>query len=77
MGGGGAGEGTVERGAGTVTPEPSPGLCGGCVHVRTVRSGKGSTFYLCELSRVDPAFPRYPRIPVLRCRGYEPREGGE
>ena len=24
-------------------------------------------------SRTDPAFPRYPRLPVTRCRGYEPR----
>jgi hypothetical protein len=51
---------------------PSPGLCAGCVHVRVVRSGKGSTFYLCEMSKVDPAFPKYPRLPVLRCRGFTP-----
>lgn len=53
-------------------PEPSPGLCAGCVNVRVVRSGKGSTFFLCELSKTDPAFPKYPRLPVLRCRGYTP-----
>lgn len=52
-----------------------PGLCAGCANVRTVTSGKGSTFYLCELSKVDPAFPKYPRIPVLRCRGFAPRDG--
>lgn len=52
---------------------PDPGLCGSCVNVRVVRSGKGSTFYMCELSKTDPAFPKYPRIPVLRCRGYESR----
>ncbi|HEX2190944.1 MAG TPA: hypothetical protein VHG51_18695 [Longimicrobiaceae bacterium] len=57
-------------------PEPEPGLCAGCAHVRVVRSGKGSTFYLCEMSRVDPAFPRYPRLPVLRCRGFAPAEAG-
>lgn len=50
---------------------PSPGLCAGCAHVRVVQTGKGSTFYLCELSKTDPAFPKYPRLPVLRCRGYE------
>lgn len=52
-------------------PSPAPGLCGSCAHVRVVRTGKGSTFYLCERSKTDPAFPKYPRIPVLRCRGHE------
>ncbi len=50
----------------------SPGLCADCVHVRVVRSGKGSTFFLCEMSKVDPVFPKYPRLPVLRCRGFTP-----
>ncbi|MET0396859.1 MAG: hypothetical protein ABW277_08560 [Longimicrobiaceae bacterium] len=57
-------------------PEPSPGLCASCANVRVVRSGKGSTFYMCELSRVDPAFPKYPRLPVLRCRGFTPETAG-
>ena len=51
-------------------PGPDPGLCGSCRNARIVKTGKGSRFYLCELSRTDPAFPRYPRLPVLRCRGY-------
>ena len=38
-----------------------------------IRSGRGSTFWLCELSRTDPAFPRYPRLPVVRCTGFAPR----
>jgi hypothetical protein len=49
-----------------------PGLCASCVNSRPVR-GTSTTFWLCELSRVDPAFPRYPRLPVLRCAGYRPR----
>lgn len=28
---------------------------------------------MCELSKTDASFPRYPRLPVLRCRGYEPK----
>jgi len=56
------------------TAAPEPGLCATCVHHRIVRSGRGSIFYLCQLSRTDPAFPRYPRLPVLSCRGYEPGE---
>jgi hypothetical protein len=26
---------------------------------------------MCERSLTDPSFPRYPRLPVLTCRGYE------
>jgi hypothetical protein len=30
-------------------------------------------FSLCRRSRDEPErFPRYPRLPVLRCVGYEP-----
>lgn len=47
-----------------------PGLCRVCLHARILRSGRGSTFWLCELSRTDPAFPRYPRLPVVRCSGF-------
>lgn len=28
---------------------------------------------LCELSKTDPRFPKYPRLPVLACPGYELR----
>ena len=57
---------------------PDPGLCASCVYGRTI-SGARSAFWLCELSRTDPRFPRYPRLPVLRCDGYRPGsgEGGE
>jgi hypothetical protein len=48
----------------------APSLCPGCLHVRLVPGGK-STFLLCRLSQTDPSFPRYPRQPVMTCRGYE------
>jgi len=59
-------------------PEASidPGLCARCAHVRLVRSRRGSVFYLCLRSASDPSFPRYPRLPVLACRGYESNESG-
>jgi 3-isopropylmalate/(R)-2-methylmalate dehydratase large subunit len=38
--------------------------------VQIVTSARGSRFYLCRLSFVDPRFPRYPPIPVLQCAGY-------
>jgi hypothetical protein len=53
------------------------GLCDACVHQRIVRNTRGSSFSLCERSRTQPEFPRYPRVPVLECRGYEPREEEE
>ncbi|MDB4950984.1 MAG: hypothetical protein JWM27_3633 [Gemmatimonadetes bacterium] len=56
---------------------PPVGLCESCANVRVVVSGKGSRFYMCRLSAVDPAFPRYPPIPVLRCRGYTPAPPAE
>lgn len=54
-----------------------PGLCAQCQHGRQVRSAKGSVFVLCEKSRDDETYPRYPRIPVRQCAGHRPvkREG--
>jgi len=54
------------------TYTPPAGLCESCRHVKVVETRKGSRFYLCTLSDVDPRFPKYPRIPVLRCLGYVP-----
>ena len=31
---------------------------------------------MCERSAFDERFPKYPRLPVLECVGYEPREAG-
>lgn len=55
-------------------PPPAVGLCEACRHTRVVETRAGSRFFLCQRSAVDPAFPRYPRLPVLRCRGFEPAE---
>ena len=47
------------------------GLCADCVHARRIESGRDSVFILCELSRADPRFPKYPRLPILSCEGYK------
>jgi hypothetical protein len=47
------------------------GLCDSCAHQQLVHNTRGSTFSLCTRSRDDPAYPRYPRLPVLACPGYE------
>lgn len=49
----------------------SPGLCAGCASGRRVESARGSVFWRCERSATDAAFAKYPRLPVLRCDGYE------
>jgi hypothetical protein len=54
--------------------ETVAGLCDRCRHQRLVRNTRGSTFSLCELSKVDPNFPRYPRLPVRTCAGFSRRE---
>jgi hypothetical protein len=49
----------------------SAGLCLGCVHGRPVVNDRGSRFVLCDLSRTDARFPRYPRLPMVRCDGFD------
>ena len=56
---------------------PPAGLCDSCRHQRLVPNTRGSTFSLCERSKTDPAYPRYPRLPVVECPGYEPRPSQE
>ena len=52
---------------------PAFGLCDSCRHQRIVRSGRGSVFTMCLRSKTDPAFPKYPRVPVLEFSGHERR----
>lgn len=47
------------------------GLCGTCRHAHRVVSDRGSCFLLCGRAAEDPRFARYPRLPVLRCAGFE------
>ncbi len=43
--------------------------------MREIRNDRGSVFLMCLLSKTDPRFPKYPRLPVLRCEGYSKRTG--
>ena len=57
---------------------PPPGLCDSCRHQQLVPNTRGSVFSLCRRSRDEPErFPRYPRLPVLQCRGYQRRAAGD
>jgi hypothetical protein len=51
-------------------PRPPLDLCPACRHVRRVTTPR-SVFLLCERSRDDPRYERYPRQPVRECPGYE------
>ena len=50
------------------------GLCADCEHMRRIVSDRGSAFYLCAKALTEPEFPKYPRLPVIQCRGYRARE---
>jgi len=55
----------------SLTNANSLGLCASCLHARSLESAKGSQFLLCQLSQTDSRFPKYPRLPVLNCSGYQ------
>ena len=52
-------------------------LCETCAAMREVFTPKGSRFLLCQLSKIDLAYPKYPPQPVVRCDGYRARETSE
>lgn len=43
-------------------------LCHRCAHLRLIRSGKGSTFLMCQ----HPSLPKYTGQPVRVCAGFTP-----
>ncbi|MFN7731151.1 MAG: hypothetical protein ACK5OB_04565 [Pirellula sp.] len=42
-------------------------ICLDCADHRTIVSGRGSIFLLCQSERTPSAFPKYPRQPVGQC----------
>jgi hypothetical protein len=50
-----------------------PSLCETCENMREVRTAR-SRFLLCGLSVTDPAYPKYPPQPVVRCDGFRPTD---
>lgn len=59
-----------------VVGEAEPGLCGRCAHAHVVVSGRGSKFWRCLEHDRDPAWPKYPPLPVLRCARFAAGTGG-
>ena len=52
------------------------GLCHSCRYQKLIRNTRGSTFSMCERSKTDDRYPKYPRLPVERCQGWEKRRWG-
>jgi hypothetical protein len=46
------------------------GLCASCLYARAICSVRGSEFWLCEKSKVDPRFAKYPPLPMRACPGF-------
>lgn len=51
-----------------------PGTCAACLHARVNLTRRGTAYLRCLRGSWDARLPRYPRLPVLRCVGFEPVE---
>jgi hypothetical protein len=50
------------------------GLCAKCRYARRIVSSRGADFWHCRRAADDPSYPRYPRLPVIACNGFDPNE---
>jgi propionyl-CoA synthetase len=64
----GGAEGWRKLGAG-------PGLCADCQYAKLTETRRGPAYLRCTRAEWDATLPRYPRLPVLKCPGFEPLEG--
>jgi hypothetical protein len=55
--------------------DPDVGLCSICRWARVQKNTRGSHFWRCERAETDPHFLRYPRLPVVKCKGHEEPPG--
>lgn len=56
------------------TLDPSIGLCSACRFVVRQDTKRGAVFYRCGRADDDPAYRKYPPIPVGDCPGFETRD---
>ena len=49
------------------------GMCQGCAHALLNETRRGTAYLRCGRASWDERLPRYPRLPVLRCCGFEAR----
>ena len=46
------------------------GLCVNCIYCRKVKSDKIISYVMCNLSKLNSKYDKYPRLPVYKCHGY-------
>jgi propionyl-CoA synthetase len=51
-----------------------PGLCSGCQHAKLNETRRGTAYLRCTRAAWDTRLPRYPRLPVMECVGFEPAD---
>jgi hypothetical protein len=49
-----------------------PGLCAACQHAKLNETRRGTAYLRCTRAAWDPELPRYPRLPVTQCWGFDP-----
>ena len=49
-------------------------LCETCQRMQEIITPKGSRFLLCQLSKTNTDYLKYPPQPIVRCVGYQPRD---
>lgn len=49
------------------------GLCLDCIHFARIVSSKGSAFIQCQKHFLDKEYAKYPRLPVVSCKGHKNR----
>lgn len=50
-----------------------PGLCEACQHPKLNQTRRGTVYLRCARAQWDSRLPRYPRLPVTQCPGFEQR----
>jgi hypothetical protein len=53
------------------------GLCGHCAHALVRPTRRGTVYLRCALAATDAHFPKYPRLPVDDCIGFQPEDRDE
>jgi len=48
-----------------------PGLCASCRHAKLNETRRDTAYLRCARAAWDDSLPRYPRLPVLECAGFQ------
>jgi propionyl-CoA synthetase len=54
-----------------------PGLCAACQHAKLNETRRGTAYLRCMRAAWDSRLPRYPRLPVAQCVGFDPLSAGD